>query len=142
MSFTYEYPRPALTVDALVFAPISHEWVILLIQRGREPFKGKWALPGGFINMEETLMQACIRELEEETGLHTEKMELFNVFDAPGRDPRGRTISVVYFTYLPEIVPVAGNDDAAIADWFPVSKLPPLAFDHDDIVRKFSEIYF
>jgi 8-oxo-dGTP diphosphatase len=142
MPHTYEYPCPAVTVDALVLAPMSHEWFILLIQRGKEPFKDQWALPGGFVNMDETLLQACIRELKEETGLHLEKMELFSIFDALERDPRQRTISVVYFSFIEEIQPVTGKDDAAFADWLPISKLPPLAFDHEEIVRKYIELYF
>jgi 8-oxo-dGTP diphosphatase len=135
--YTYAYPRAALTVDAIVYALKDEEIFVLLIERGREPYKHKWALPGGFIEMAETLEQACIRELEEETGLKIHKMEQFRAYDAVDRDPRHRTISVVYYTMLPETVPVRGSDDAARAAWFPIDELPALAFDHAQIVNDF-----
>lgn len=87
--------------------------------------------------MEETLEAACLRELEEETGLKLPAMEQFRVFDAPGRDPRHRTISVVFYALVPEVIDVRGNDDAAEARWFPPDHLPPLAFDHREIVERF-----
>ena len=137
--FTYKYPRAALTVDAIVFVKENKSTYILLIQRGNEPFKNMWALPGGFIEMNETLETACKRELAEETGLLVEKMTQFKTYDDINRDPRHRTISVAYFTELNEQKAVKGGDDAARAEWFPVSDLPELAFDHAQIIGDFFE---
>ncbi len=135
--YSYPYPRAALTVDAIVFVrENNHTWV-LLIERGREPFKNKWALPGGFIEMDETLEHACIRELEEETGLKVETMKQFRTYDAIDRDPRHRTISVVHSVQLDEKIPVTGSDDASCAEWFPINELPALAFDHAQILNDF-----
>jgi 8-oxo-dGTP diphosphatase len=135
--YTYNYPRAALTVDAIVFVKKGGSALVLLIERGREPFKNKWALPGGFIEMDETLEAACKRELLEETGLKVEQMTQFKTYDAIDRDPRHRTISVVYFTELNEIQQVEGSDDASQAEWFPVTDLPELAFDHKQIIEEF-----
>lgn len=149
--YTYNYPRAALTVDAIVFVKekippssnknnkdgILERTYVLLIQRGREPFKSKWALPGGFIEMDEILEGACKRELLEETGLVVDKMIQFKTYDAIDRDPRHRTISVVYYTELNTRQVVKGSDDAARADWFPISNLPDLAFDHKQILEDF-----
>ena len=135
--YTYKYPRAALTVDAIVFVKSGKETSVLLIERGREPFKNRWALPGGFIEMDETLEQACIRELEEETGLQIEKMQQFGAYDAINRDPRHRTISVVYSVELKKQKPVEGSDDAAQAKWFSLEDLPELAFDHAEILADF-----
>jgi 8-oxo-dGTP diphosphatase len=136
--FTYQYPRPAVTVDAILFSARNS---VLLIERGSEPFKGKWALPGGFIDMDETLEAACRRELEEETGLRVGVLKQFKAYDAVDRDPRGRTISVIFYAFLKEeSIPSAG-DDAQNAKWFLISKLPDLAFDHQQIIEEFmSEI--
>ena len=138
--YTYPYPRAALTVDAIVYVRKDKETFVLLIQRGREPFLYQWALPGGFINMDETLEAACIRELEEETGLKVKQMKQFKAYDAVDRDPRHRTISVIYSTELKEIEPVSGNDDAAQAKWFSLDNLPQLAFDHQLILEEFKEL--
>lgn len=135
--YSYKYPRAALTTDAIVFVKEEGSAFIVLIERGHEPFKGKWALPGGFIEMDETLEQACIRELMEETGLKVKQMTQFKTFDAIDRDPRHRTISVVYSVQLKEKQPVKGGDDAAHAEWFPIDKLPELAFDHQQILNEF-----
>jgi 8-oxo-dGTP diphosphatase len=135
--YTYKYPRPALTVDALVYVKENSGFFVLLIQRGIEPFKGKWALPGGFVNMDELLETACKRELEEETGLQVAQMMQFKTFDAVDRDPRHRTISVVFSTQLSEKVNVSGGDDAAHAKWFSINGLPEMAFDHREILEEF-----
>jgi 8-oxo-dGTP diphosphatase len=135
--FTYHYPRPAVTVDAIVYFRDNQRIYILLIQRGKEPFKGKWALPGGFVNLDELLETACKRELEEETGLAVEHMVQFKTFDAIDRDPRHRTLSVVFSALLNGKKAVQGGDDAKRADWFPLDQLPDMAFDHRTIIEAF-----
>ncbi|MDR2911093.1 MAG: NUDIX hydrolase [Bacteroidales bacterium] len=135
--YVYKYPRAALTVDTIVIAEQDNKRYILLIKRGNEPFKNKWAIPGGFIEMNKTLEEACKRELYEETGLRVKQMIQFKTYDAIDRDPRHRTISVVYYTILKQIQTVIGNDDALQADWFPVYNLPDLAFDHKQIIEEF-----
>jgi len=135
--YTYKYPRAALTVDAVVFVRKENNTFVLLIQRGNEPFKDQWALPGGFVDMDETLEQACIRELEEETGLKVNKMNQFRAYDAINRDPRHRTISIVFSVELEEKQTVSGGDDASKAEWFPINNLPQLAFDHQLILNDF-----
>jgi len=136
--YTYQYPRPAVTVDAIL---ISNRYSVLLIERGREPFKGKWALPGGFIDMDEPLDVACRRELLEETGLSVGELKQFKAYGGVERDPRHRTISVLFYSFLDEeLIPHAG-DDAAKAQWFGIDQLPELAFDHRLILDEFkSEI--
>jgi 8-oxo-dGTP diphosphatase len=120
-----------------VYTQVNDDFFILLIRRGIEPFKNKWALPGGFVNMDELLETACKRELKEETGLELEQMEQFKAFDAVDRDPRHRTISVVFSAWLPCREKVKGGDDAAHAEWFSLHALPEMAFDHFDIVNLF-----
>lgn len=132
--YTYQYPRPAVTVDAIL---ISKKHSVLLIERGREPFKGKWALPGGFIEMDEELETACRRELIEETGLRVGELKQFRAFGGVNRDPRHRTISVIFYSFLEEESEPLAGDDAAKAQWFPVDKLPELAFDHQQIIEEF-----
>jgi len=134
---TYKYQRPAVTVDAIVFTNVNSTLFVLLIQRGQEPFKGKWALPGGFVGINELLHTACIRELEEETGLLIKNMKQFKTYDAIDRDPRHRTISVVYSAEIESKRFVKGGDDAVKANWFPVDTLPDLAFDHHQILSDF-----
>ena len=138
--YSYKYPRAALTVDAIVFVKEANETFVLLIERGNEPFKKMWALPGGFIHMDELLETACKRELQEETGLVVDKMHQFKTYDAVDRDPRHRTISVIYYTELDKKQIVKGGDDAARADWFPISNLPELAFDHREILEDFIKL--
>lgn len=133
MPYTYKYPRPAVTADCVVITS-EEEPRVLLIERGEEPFKGCWAIPGGFLNMDETTEQCAIRELEEETGLKIDKAKQIGAYCKVDRDPRGRTISVAYLAIVERPVEVSGQDDAAKAKWFPVNALPPLAFDHDEIM--------
>lgn len=134
MPYTYEYPRPAVTADCIV---ITREPVprVLLIERGNPPFKGCWALPGGFMEMDETTEECAVRELEEETGLKVDKIHLVGAYSKLGRDPRGRTVTTAYLAIADEATAATGQDDAAKAQWFPIDALPPLAFDHADIMR-------
>ena len=104
--FTYSYPRPAVTVDAILVSPRNS---VLLIERGREPFKGKWALPGGFIDMDEELEIACQRELEEETGLKVGALKQFKAFGSVNRDPRHRTISVLFYAFTDDEFAIAST---------------------------------
>jgi 8-oxo-dGTP diphosphatase len=135
MPHAYKYPRAALTVDCVVFGLDEAELKVLLIERGLEPFKGKWALPGGFVRVEETLEEAARRELEEEAGLKQVFLEQLYTFGAVDRDPRERAVSVAYYA----LVKLAAHEtraatDAADARWFPLSKTPKLAFDHAEIL--------
>ena len=114
---------------------------VLLIQRGDQPFKGGWAFPGGFMNMDETTEQCAIRELEEETGLRLSNVHQIGAYSKVDRDPRGRTITVAYLAIIDEPIAVTGQDDAAKAQWFPLSVLPELAFDHDEIMQDAIKIY-
>ncbi|MBP5359975.1 MAG: NUDIX hydrolase [Bacteroidaceae bacterium] len=134
MPYTYEYPRPAVTADCIV---ITREPVprVLLIERGNPPFKGCWALPGGFMEMDETTEECAVRELEEETGLKVDTIHLVGAYSKLGRDPRGRTVTTAYLAIADEATAATGQDDAAKAQWFPIDALPPLAFDHADIMR-------
>jgi 8-oxo-dGTP diphosphatase len=109
----------------------------LLIERGRDPYKGKWALPGGFIDMDEPLEVACQRELEEETGIRVGEMKQFRAYGAVDRDPRHRTISVVFYAFQEEEPLAVAGDDAAKAQWFPLDHLPEMAFDHQQIIDDF-----
>jgi 8-oxo-dGTP diphosphatase len=136
MPFRYEYPRAALTVDCVVFGLDEGDLKVLLIQRGLDPFKGKWALPGGFVRVDETLDTAAARELEEETGVRDVFLEQLYTFSAVKRDPRERVISVAYYA----LVNLADHatraaTDASDAQWFPAAKPPRLAFDHDEILN-------
>lgn len=140
MAYTYEYPRPSVTADCVVITKEDTPQV-LLIQRGFEPFKGCWALPGGFMNMDETTEQCAIRELEEETGLKISDVRQIGAFSKIDRDPRGRTITVAYLAIVDAPLEVKGLDDAAKAQWFLLSALPPLAFDHADILREAIALY-
>jgi 8-oxo-dGTP diphosphatase len=133
MGYTYKYPRPAVTADCVVITS-EVEPRVLLIERGNEPYKGRWAIPGGFLNMDETTEQCAIRELEEETGLKISRVQQIGAYSKVDRDPRGRTISVAYLAIVNQPLEVRGQDDAANAKWFPVNSLPPLAFDHDEIM--------
>lgn len=134
MAYTYKYPRPSVTADCVVITKESDPQV-LLIQRGGEPFKGRWAFPGGFMEMDETTEQCAIRELEEETGLRITDVKQIGAYSKVDRDPRGRTITVAYLARIDVPIDVKGLDDAANAQWFPLSSLPQLAFDHADIMK-------
>jgi 8-oxo-dGTP diphosphatase len=125
---------PALTVDIVVLAadPPSS---VLLIERGGEPFAGSWALPGGFVESDERVVSAAARELREETGVEAGPMQLLGVYDTPGRDPRGPTVSVVFVMRADEELEASGADDAADARWFPLDALPELAFDHEVVIE-------
>jgi 8-oxo-dGTP diphosphatase len=129
------WPRPALTVDVAAFvrgAPLR----VLLIQRAQPPFAGAWALPGGFVEEGEIVAAAAARELAEETAIEAGDLWLLGVYSAPGRDPRGWTVSVAYVLELDVELAAQGGDDAAAARWFGVDQLPPLAFDHAQIVTE------
>lgn len=134
MEYTYKYPRPAVTADCVVITKEA-EPKVLLIQRGADPYKGYWAFPGGFMNMDETTEQCAIRELEEETGLKVSTVRQIGAYSKVDRDPRGRTITVAYLAIIDKPAQVTGQDDAAKAEWFPLSALPELAFDHADIME-------
>ena len=132
------YEKPALTIDIVVVAPFEGQHKVLLIRRKHPPFEGRWAIPGGFVDPHESLEAAARRELLEETGIEPARLEQLHTFGAPGRDPRGWTVSVAYLAVLEEgtaqsIHPRAG-DDAAEVDWFDLHAPPPLAFDHADIL--------
>ncbi len=132
--YCYEYPRPALTTDCVIFAYCESGLKVLLIERGFDPYKGKWAFPGGFLNMDEDAETGAKRELFEETGLQNIKIEQLYTFSEVNRDPRGRVISIVYFAIVPlkKHNSIAG-DDAKKVKWFNIKDLPDLAFDHQEI---------
>ena len=140
MEYTYKYPRPAVTADCVVITKET-EPKVLLIQRGIDPYKGCWAFPGGFMNMDETTEECAIRELEEETGLKLSTIHQIGAYSKVDRDPRGRTITVAYLAIIDAPVEVAGLDDAAKAEWFPLLDLPHLAFDHYDIMQDAIALY-
>lgn len=134
LKYCYKYPHPSVTTDCVIFGFDGTKLKVLLIERGIEPFKGTWALPGGFLRMDESAEQGALRELKEETGLETGYIKQFHTFTAPNRDPRERVITIAYFA-LVRIQEVKGGDDAARAQWFSLDDVPALAFDHDQILR-------
>lgn len=136
MSTTREYPRPSVTTDIVIFSIIEDALHVLLIQRANDPFKGRWALPGGFLDEGENLDACARRELAEETGVSGVYLEQLYTFGDVGRDPRGWVVTVAYFALVPEgSLNVAAASDAADAQWFAVNETPPLAFDHAEILR-------
>lgn len=132
--YCYKYPHPAVTTDCVIFGFDGTELNVLLVERGIEPYKGRWAFPGGFLTPDESAEEGAMRELKEETGLETAYVEQFHAYSTPDRDPRERVITIAYFA-LVKIQEVKGGDDAADARWFPVSSVPHLAFDHEMILR-------
>ena len=134
--YVYEWPRPMVTVDAVVFLVAGERARVLLIKRGREPFRGMWALPGGFVEMDEELHDAAGRELKEETGLTGVELTQMHTFGKPGRDPRGRQVSIAY-TGMIDTEPqgLRAGDDAADFGWFEIDDLPDVGFDHSQIIK-------
>jgi 8-oxo-dGTP diphosphatase len=146
LAFSYPYPRPAVTCDCVIFTLRGEDLAVLLIQRGADPFKGSWALPGGFVNENESLDRAAARELQEETGLSNARLVQIGAFGDPGRDPRGHTVTIAWATYLVAEPKVTAADDAAAAEWHSLKDLAlpgvtskkkkpvKLAFDHGKIL--------
>ncbi|MBO5582907.1 MAG: NUDIX hydrolase [Prevotella sp.] len=134
LKYHYKYPHPNVTTDCVVFGFDGLRLNVLLIERGADPFKGHWAFPGGFLNIDESAQQGARRELFEETGLRDAHIRQFHTFSAVNRDPRERVISIAYYA-LVRISEVKGGDDAAKAQWFPLDSVPPLAFDHEMMLR-------
>lgn len=132
--FCYDYPRPAVTVDIVVISGETPD--VLLIQRKHPPFEGYWALPGGFIEMEESAETSALRELEEETGVSNVSLTEVGVFSNPNRDPRGRVITIAYAAVVEKPLNIEAGSDASEVSWFPSTELPRLAFDHSQIIRK------
>lgn len=149
--YTYEYPRPAVTTDCVIFGyDVKEGLSVLLIERGIEPYKGCWAFPGGFLNMDETTEMGALRELKEETGfdVKVDFLEQLGCFSDVDRDPRGRVITIAYYALVQKGA-VKGGDDAKNAQWHPIGEIPQLAFDHEKILRvalrrlkeKYKEMY-
>jgi len=135
--YVYEWPRPMVTVDAVVFGFFQGKAKLLLVKRAREPFKSKWALPGGFIEIDEELEDAVARELAEETGLSNVPLKQMHTFGKCGRDPRGRQITIAFMGMVPEgKANIKAGDDAAKVRWFDIERLPEdMGFDHAEIAR-------
>ncbi|MDH5544974.1 MAG: NUDIX hydrolase [Gammaproteobacteria bacterium] len=133
--YSYEYPHPAVTTDIVIFTIRDEQLKVLLIKRKGEPFKGKWALPGGFVQMDESLEESARRELEEETGVSGVYLEQLYTFGQPERDPRERVITVAYYALIPsDKIQIRAATDAEAVGWFAMDDIPPLAFDHQNIV--------
>lgn len=135
MKYCYDYPRPAVTADIIILKSYNDHHFVLLIERKHPPFEGMWALPGGFLNMDETLEEAALRELKEETGIAGVELKQFHTFSKVNRDPRHRTITTVFIGYADENISIVAGDDAAKAQWFELDKLPQLAFDHGMVME-------
>ena len=135
MSYSYAYPHPAVTTDVVIFTIRDHVLELLLIRRGSDPFKNSWALPGGFINIDEDLEACALLELEEETGVTGVYLEQLYTCGTPNRDPRERVISVAYYALVPpDRINIRAASDAKEVAWFNLERLPTLAFDHETIV--------
>jgi 8-oxo-dGTP diphosphatase len=136
MTYSYQYPHPAVTTDVALFTLREQQLQLLLIKRGNEPHAGSWALPGGFLEIDEDLEECAKRELEEETGISGVYLEQLYTFGNPKRDPRERVISVTYYALTPSNrLQLKASSDAADAAWFSLERLPELAFDHDEIIE-------
>ncbi len=135
LKYCYEYPHPSVTTDCVIFSFDGSKLRVLLVRRGIEPYKGRWAFPGGFMKMDESAEEGALRELQEETGLQGAYIRQFHTFTAPHRDPRERVITIAFYA-LVKMQQVQGGDDAADARWFAIDEVPQLAFDHDRILRK------
>lgn len=136
--YHYKYPHPSVTTDCVIFGFDGAKLNVLLIERRFDPYKGCWAFPGGFLEMEESADEGARRELMEETGLETAFIKQFHAFSKPDRDPRERVITIAYYA-LVRMSEVKGMDDAAQAKWFPVDAVPQLAFDHDEMFFRAKE---
>lgn len=137
MAYTYQYPHPAVTTDNVVFGFNGEGLSVLLIKRGIEPYKDHWAFPGGFMNMDETAEEGALRELNEETGIENIYVEQLQAFTKVDRDPRERVLTIAFMAFVrqEDYGYVKGGDDAKEAKWFSINELPPLAFDHEEILR-------
>ena len=132
--YTYKYPHPVVTADCIVFACQNEKTQVLLIKRGSEPCKDMWALPGGFMNIDESAEEAAIRELKEETGIDVKEVTQVGAYSKVDRDPRERVITIAFYTVIDNPVRAVGQDDAKQAEWFTLDNLPTLAFDHSEIL--------
>lgn len=141
LRYHYKYPHPSVTADCVVFGFDGVNLMILLVERGHEPYKGKWAFPGGFINIDESAESGALRELKEETGLSDVVINQFYAFTNPDRDPRERVISIAYYAVV-RLQSVTGGDDAAKASWFKFEEIPSLAFDHQEILCRACETLY
>ncbi len=135
LKYHYKYPHPSVTTDCVIFGFDGSRLNVLLVERGIEPFKGRWAFPGGFLKMDESAEECALRELYEETGLKAAYIKQFHTFSDPDRDPRERVITIAYYA-LVRMEDVRGGDDAARAEWFPLDEIPALAFDHNMILHR------
>ena len=135
LKYCYKYPHPSVTTDCIIFGFDGTKLRVLLVQRGIEPYKGRWAFPGGFMQMDESAEEGALRELQEETGLEGAYIRQFHTFTAPQRDPRERVITIAYYA-LVRMQEVKGGDDAADARWFALDEVPQLDYYHDHILRK------
>jgi 8-oxo-dGTP diphosphatase len=134
--FSYKHPHPAVAADLAIFTLQANQLHVLLVERARDPFKGRWAFPGGFVRMHEDLPAAAARELEEETGVAGAYLEQVGAFGNPARDPRERVISIAFFAIIPsDTIHLKSGGDAAAARWWPINALPRLAFDHQEILE-------
>lgn len=134
LKYCYKYPHPAVTTDSVIFGFDGTKLKVLLIERGQEPHKTRWAFPGGFVRMDESCEEGALRELQEETNMSCSYMEQFRTYSNPNRDPRERVITVAYLA-LVKTQEVQAGDDASKAQWFDINEVPQLAFDHDVILR-------